>query len=299
VKYEPGDPNHDRYVRKINLNPPFGEPSEPHYVRFDMDFGSHQHYVLGLRDDSNPPLEPYGWPLEAASFIGPRLPPTRSDNEALGIFDAGYPGAVEVDIALYELKDYGVTADVDRYRGHMLEYEALLEEKKALDKKLSSWRSKALGPRCRLIQAHARNRLHPYLHQYEPITRPSGYRTQEPFVYPPQTFSMSSCLLADANAGELESQRPWFEERLGVRYVFPDTEFRRRCTYCHGRGHIPLDCDRPHAKCHTLPRCLISRRHPHHGGICPHYYDDPVAFHPGLEDEGYVGHEDEEGDGES
>jgi hypothetical protein len=31
VKYEPGDPNHDRYVRKINLNPPFGEPLEPHY----------------------------------------------------------------------------------------------------------------------------------------------------------------------------------------------------------------------------------------------------------------------------
>jgi hypothetical protein len=32
---------------------------------------------------------------------------------------------------------YGVTADVDRYRGHMLEYEALLEEKRLLDKKLA------------------------------------------------------------------------------------------------------------------------------------------------------------------
>jgi hypothetical protein len=125
------------------------------------------------------------------------------------------------------------------------------------------------------------------------------YRTQEPFVYPPQTFTMSSCLLADARAGEQESQQPWFEERLGVRYLFPDLEFRHRCTYCHGRGHTPLECDRPHAKCHTLPRCLISIRHPRHGGVCPHYYNDPVAINPALEEEGYIGHEDEEGDGES
>jgi hypothetical protein len=184
VKYEPGDPNHDRYVRKISLNPPFGEALEPHYVCFDLDFGNHQHYVIGLRDDSTPPLEPYGWSLEAAPFIGPRLPTPLSDNEALGIFDAGYPGAVEVDIALYELRDYGVTADVDRYRGHMLEYEVLLEEKRLLDKKLRDWRSKSLGPRVCLIKAHARNRLHPYLHQGEPITRPSAYRTQGPFCIP-------------------------------------------------------------------------------------------------------------------
>jgi hypothetical protein len=58
-------------------------------------------------------LEPYRWNLEVAPFISPQLPTTRSDNEALGIFDAGYPGVVEVDIALYKLRDYGVTADVD------------------------------------------------------------------------------------------------------------------------------------------------------------------------------------------
>jgi hypothetical protein len=71
----------------------------------------------------------------------------RSNNKALGIFDTRYLGAVEVDIALYELRDYRVTADVDRYRGHMLEYEGLLEEKRLLDKRLATWRSKSLGPR--------------------------------------------------------------------------------------------------------------------------------------------------------
>jgi hypothetical protein len=84
--------------------------------------------------------------LEAAPFIGPRLSTARSDNEALGIFDAGYPGAVEVDIALYELRDYRVTADVDRYRGHMLEYEALLEERRLLEKSLPPGGLSLLAP---------------------------------------------------------------------------------------------------------------------------------------------------------
>jgi hypothetical protein len=181
----------------------------------------------------------------------------------------------------------------------MLEYEALLEEKRLLDKKLTSWRTKSLGPRVRLIKAHARNRLHPYLYLGEPITRPSQYRTPGSSIITPQTFTMSSCLSIDAQAGELESQRPWYEERWGVKYRFPDAEFRRRCTYCHGREHAPPECDRPHSKCHTLPRCLIPRRHPYHGDVCPYYHRDPIAPNPALEEEGYVGHEDEEGDGES
>jgi hypothetical protein len=119
VRYEPGDPNHDKYVEQIALDPPYGTPQDPHYVCFDLDFESHQHYVLGLRDDSDPPRQAYGWPLQAAPFIGPKISPARSDNSALGIFDAGYPGAIEVDIALYELRDYGVLADVDRYRPHV------------------------------------------------------------------------------------------------------------------------------------------------------------------------------------
>jgi hypothetical protein len=56
---------------------------------------------------------------------------------------------------------------------------------------------------------------------------------------------MSSCLSVDAQAGELESQCLWYEARWGVKYRFPDAEFRRRCTYCHGREHAPPECDRP------------------------------------------------------
>jgi hypothetical protein len=180
------------------INPPFGTPQIHHYVCFDLDFGTHQHYGLGLCDNSIPPLEPYGWPLEAAPFIGPQLSSRVSDNKALGIFDAGYPGAVEVDIVLFELRDYRVTADIDRYRGHMLEYEAVLEEKRLLEKRLSAWRLKALGPCQRLIRAQARNCLHPYLFQGECITCPAAFCTT---AHLPQSFTMAQCVKIDAEAG--------------------------------------------------------------------------------------------------
>jgi hypothetical protein len=192
--------------KRSHSTPPSGLPSDPHYVCFDLDFESHQHYVLGLRDDSDPPHQAYGWPLQAAPFIGPKISPARSDNSALGIFDAGYPGAIEVDIALYELRDYGVLADVDRYRAHMLEYENLLSQCKILEDKFFKWRSKSTPLRQRLEKAQARSRLHPYLQLGERITCPFHYRTA-PFPEP-QTFSMAQCLLIDVESGDRESLRP-------------------------------------------------------------------------------------------
>jgi hypothetical protein len=93
--------------------------------------------VLDFATTPFPLLEAYGWPLEAAPFHrAVSLVWSVSDNKALGIFNAAYLGAVEVDVALFELRDYGVNADVDRYRSHMKEYKALLEEKRLLDKRL-------------------------------------------------------------------------------------------------------------------------------------------------------------------
>jgi hypothetical protein len=79
VKYKPGDPNHDCYVQKIALNPPFGEPLPPHYICFDLDFGAHQHYVLGLCDDSTPPYRHTGGPwrqLLSSDLASPLTAPT-------------------------------------------------------------------------------------------------------------------------------------------------------------------------------------------------------------------------------
>jgi hypothetical protein len=124
-KYDPLDANHGRYVKPIRLNP-YNAPVPPHYVKFHHNFGTNQHYVYGLRDDADPPTQPYGWHLEATPFEGPLLSPNRVDNEALGVFDLHSPLAREVDAALFSLNDYGVTVDMDWYRGLMLDYETLL-----------------------------------------------------------------------------------------------------------------------------------------------------------------------------
>jgi hypothetical protein len=89
--------------------------------------------VFGLREDADPPTTPYSWALEAAPFIGPPLPSHVADNEALGVFDSRSFLAREVDTTLYTLHDYGVTADVDRYQGYILDYKVLQARQQQLD----------------------------------------------------------------------------------------------------------------------------------------------------------------------
>jgi hypothetical protein len=84
-----------------------------------------------------------------------------------------------------------------------------------------------------------------------------------------------------------------------------------RCPYCRKSGHTNMQCTTPHVLCHTTISCIIPSYHSHFGEKCPaancHMTNnnDEEAYHPAeegnpaLEEEGYVGHEDEEGDGES
>jgi hypothetical protein len=114
AKYDPLDANHSRYVKGITLKA-YKPPLSPHYIKFHHNFTTNQHYVYGLHDDANPPTSPYGWSLEATPFISPVLSPYTVNNKALGIYDSHSLLAREVDVALYALNDYGVTADMNHY----------------------------------------------------------------------------------------------------------------------------------------------------------------------------------------
>ena len=81
----------------------------------------------------------------------------------LGVFDAQFMGSREVDIAIYMLKDSGMLADVDHYRGVMLDYEDLLQERQRLEYKLSEWHSHSFNICKCLVAAKACSRIHPYL----------------------------------------------------------------------------------------------------------------------------------------
>ena len=144
--YDPADPNHAKYARKMHLyQGPEDTPWLPHFVHFVHNLGLNQHYVLGLHDDSIPSTSPYGWALEAAPFIGPFLFPVYVDNEALGIFDTCYNKSRQVDAALYTIWDYGILADMDKYKSHMLDYKDIVACCNKVKKDMQEWHAKMLG----------------------------------------------------------------------------------------------------------------------------------------------------------
>ena len=157
IRYNPTDPNHVHYVRKIHLHrEPYDTPQLPHYMRFEHNMGMHQHYTYGLMNDEDLHSTPYGWPIEAKPFMEP-IPnlDVSVDNTALGIFDARYAKSLEVDASLYAVRDFGVLADVDKYCIKMLDYEDLLTQQAEVEKDLRRWRNTITPIRQRLVVSQA------------------------------------------------------------------------------------------------------------------------------------------------
>jgi hypothetical protein len=214
--------------RCITLQP-FGTPLFPHHINFEHNFASNQHYIYGLHNDTKPPTTPYGWPLEAVPFIGPSLSPYTVNNDAMGIYKSQYLNAHKVDIALYMLDDYGVTADVDHYRGLMLDYEVLQARQKQLELDLCQWHKK-VGPLCQCLNlSQARSHLHPYLERQTPIpTPPSYYHTHGVKPTSPHALTMDQALAIDPS-GVFCSDCPWYHECFAVNYTFAELG-----SHCYG-----------------------------------------------------------------
>ena len=113
VLYNQGLANHVRYGRTINPNNG-RDPLHPHYLKFNFDYVDHRHYVHARRYDDD--TVPYGWPLQAAPFEGPRVSPEVADVNNHTPFTIDYPYAPEVNITLYAIDDMGLTTDVDVHR---------------------------------------------------------------------------------------------------------------------------------------------------------------------------------------
>jgi hypothetical protein len=285
-RYDPEDPNHSKYIRKITLNPFVDPPVFPHYVQFYHDFRTHQHYIHSMRDDAVPPQTAYSWPLEAAPFIGPPLPTPIANNKQLNIFNTHHLDARSVDAALYALDDYGVIADVNQYRGSMTEYKTLLAKQSILDHDFYVWRSKS-HTICKCLHAvHARSRLHPYLSRQECLPAPPGYLgSWHTASSNPPTLSMDEALTIDTAAGSDEEEHPWFHGQFGVTFRFRESTYHH-CPYCRKSGHTNMQCTAPHVLCHTTISCIIPSYHSHFGENCPsancHMTDnnDKEAYHP-------------------
>ena len=296
VHFDPANPNHAKYARKIHLyRDPNNTPQFPHFIHFVHNLGLNQHYMLTLHDNAVPPTAPYGWTLEAAPFMGPFPFPVYKNNEVLGIFDARYNKSRQVDVALYAICDYGLLAEVDKYRSQMLDYEDIVTCHNKVNKDLQDWHARITPTHQCLVTSQARSHVHPYLNKSLPIPAPPSIPHVGDEIMESHFLTMKEALLHDDQAGAIEDDRPWYHNSFGHSFVFTDHP-DPFCPYCKNTGHSYWHCPCPHTRCHLTIGCIIPTNHHAYGNNCP-YANMHITDNNNKER--YVGHVDEDQSGDS
>ena len=108
-------------------------------------------------------------------------------------------------------------------------------------------------------------------------------------------MSLQEVILVDAAAGTNEASRPWYHGTLGRTFSFTDHP-NPCCPYCRSLGHALQHCPDPHVRCRLAISCIIPTGHRNYGDNCPYIH---THLTDNNDDKGYVGHQDEEGDGEA
>ncbi|KAF8257584.1 hypothetical protein EI94DRAFT_1708827 [Lactarius quietus] len=169
-------------------------------------------------------------------------------------------------MALYAIDDHGLIADVDHYRGLEETRQVLLEEQKAIDRKLSSWWDKWGAVQSRLIKAHTRTHLHPYL--------------EDKIEIPEYTITRACEIYKDEGVGWLP--HPWYHY-ADTSGTTATTLFQpQQCFYYLSIYHEPRNCLHPHLFCNTRTCCLVPAMHAAYGGRCPH---QNVHIHDDMNEE--------------
>jgi hypothetical protein len=140
----------------------------------------------------------------------------------MGIFNHHYFEYEEVDAALYALRDYGVTADIDCYRGLRADYKGLLGRQHKLERDLSNWHNKMGVVHKRLFEAKVRSHIHPYLERCKPIPKPSFLITNfNPSAIVENTFSIDTAITLDTSLNALGEKTPWYQDQWGITHTTP------------------------------------------------------------------------------
>jgi hypothetical protein len=307
ILYDSRRANHARYSFPITgLD---GTPKRPHYLRYDYDTNSHNHYIIERRRDLGR-TQDYGAPLLAAPFHGP--PPPYPDNTDLSLFKSTHPDNAAVEIGLRVLDDMGINADVDRYRHLDTEHRELVERERDLQDAWNDWRRRAGVVRGRLVQSQARTRLHPYLmgeahipnprytddaaassgapiREYLESLHPGGERYSRfpmPWLHDEERPGVSRWILSQGRESHVSEKKP-LPNPAPVRPSsltctkcrVPNATHTRRncplwkqCFYCANVGHAAHLCAYPHSQCYTKDNCRVPPKHKNFKGGCDWHY---------------------------
>ena len=286
-------PNHDKYGQKIVIDQK--DVVDPDAIRFEHNYVDHQHYVMAVTRRATPPPDPYGWPLNAFEFVGPSVEDVKETD--LTVFGPNHTDHDLVDIGLYNINDFGLVVDVDRFRGYEEEQVHLIERQQRLDQDKLMWGLR-MGPvRERLTKAKARSRLHPYLIDptdariFEPnpaISHPADWPVEMGMIS--QTISIQDALQL-TEEGHHWLPHPWYHDEAGPGSNTMRDLMVSRCVYCLSRDHSIMYCPRPHHLCDSQLSCIIPTYHRNFGTGCPHtrwHYLDMGDDELVIPDDGYT-----------
>ena len=208
---------------------------------------------------------PYGWPLQAAPFEGPRVSPDIADVNNLTPFTIDYPYAPEVDIALYAIDNMGLIADVDVHRALSEEERQLIHRRNEVNSELATLRSRLRPVRTRLTKAHAYPRVHPYLNHQARVPKPNH---QWPGDLRQHELTMDEALGLSRQGDVNWMPRPWYHDDIHPGANYSPVRFID-CVYCNIPGHNLRDCPNPHRFCAQRLSCIIPSYHRRFGPHCP------------------------------
>ena len=264
-------PNHNKYGQKIIIDQE--ESVDPDAIKFEHNYVDHQHYVMAVTRCATPPIDLYGWPLHAAEFVGPSV--EHAEETDLTVFRTNHTEHNIIDIGLYNINNFGLVADVDRFRGYEEEEVQLIEHQQRLDRDKLMWGLR-MGPICeRLIKAKARSCLQPYLIDHDARIFEPNHAIPHPTDWPveagmvSQTISIQDTLQL-TEEGHCWLPHPWYHDVAGpgsttIRHLMVSW-----CVYCSSRDHSITYCPNPHHLCDSRLSCIVPSYHRNFGVGCPH-----------------------------
>ena len=264
-------PNHDKYGQKIVIDQE--EAVDPDAIKFKHNYVDHQHYVMAVTRRATPPTDPYGWPLHAAEFVGPSV--EHVEETDLTVFRTNHTEHDLINIGLYNINDFGLVVDVNRFQGYEEEQVQLAERQQRLDHDKMMWGLR-MGPvhDC-LIKAKAHSRLQPYLIDHDTRIFEPNHAIPHPTDWPveagvvSQTISIQDALRL-TEEGHCWLPRPWYHDEAGPGSTTMRHLMVSRCVYCLSRDHTIMYCPNPHHLCDSRLSCIVPSYHRNFGIGCPH-----------------------------
>ena len=196
---------------------------------------------------------------------------------------------VRVDIALLELKDKGVAADVDLYRQLVPQEESICLREVELKCEKELWAICHAEVRDRLRHSRIMERIHPYL-AGSALVRDPHYQSPHSPPHPNVTLDVATQLCLQHNIQIVHMPQLHDEPTPGNRpnhrplphpircrkckQLNPDHQYLQcpalqDCLWCGARTHYHKNCPNPHSKCYYKMRCNVPYTHKNGGRYCP------------------------------